>query len=67
MCASSFDHLIGAGEQDRRDVNAERARGFEIDYQFERRWLLYWQFSGFFAFEDTASIDTGQAVGIGNT
>ena len=38
--ASLFDHLVGAGEQRRRHVQAERPRGLEIDYQFELGWLL---------------------------
>src|SRR5262245_42391166 len=29
----SFDHLVGAGEQRRRHVEAERVGSFEIDYQ----------------------------------
>jgi hypothetical protein len=31
----SFDHLIGAGEQRRRNVNTQRAGGLQIDQQFE--------------------------------
>jgi hypothetical protein len=33
--AALFDHLIGAGEQRRRHVEAERLRRLEIDDQFE--------------------------------
>src|SRR5262249_28935801 len=31
--ASSFDHLIGAGEQCRRHLEAKRLRGFHVDHQ----------------------------------
>src|SRR6266567_5812237 len=31
----SFDHLIGAGDEGREDVEADRGRGFEIDDQLE--------------------------------
>jgi hypothetical protein len=33
----SFDHLVGAGEQHRRHVEAERVRSFEIDEQKNSR------------------------------
>src|SRR5499427_10301117 len=40
---TSFDHLVGAGEQRRRHVNAERLSGFQVDHQFEFGRLLDWQ------------------------
>jgi hypothetical protein len=35
--ASLFDHLVGAGEQRRRDSKAERRCRFQVDYQFVLR------------------------------
>ena len=35
-----FDHLIGGGEQCRRDRKANRLCGLKVDHQFEFRWLL---------------------------
>ena len=37
---SSFDHLVGAGEQRRRDVQAERLRGRKVDDEVELGRLL---------------------------
>jgi hypothetical protein len=39
-----FDHLIGAGKQRQRHREAERLGGFEVDYHFERGWLLHREF-----------------------
>ena len=38
--AHSFNHLVSAGEQRGRHVEAERFRSLKVDCQFELRWLL---------------------------
>jgi hypothetical protein len=42
----SFDHLVGAREQRRRDFDAERLRGLEINDHLELRRPLHRQVSG---------------------
>ena len=37
---SLFDHLVGAGEQQRRHVNSERLGSLHIDDQLEMGWLF---------------------------
>src|SRR5262245_42062395 len=41
-----FDHLVGAGEQHRRHLNAERLGGRQIDDEIEFGWLLDRDISG---------------------
>src|SRR5215813_5484650 len=53
----SFDHLVGAGEQRRRYVEAKRTRGRKIDDELEFGGLHHGQVGGLSALEDAASID----------
>src|SRR5258705_5088598 len=41
--AHSFNHLVGLREQRRRNVEAERLGGLEVQHQLELRRLLDWK------------------------
>jgi hypothetical protein len=54
--ARLFDHLVGAGEQRWRHVEAERLGTLEVDNELEFSRLLNRQITRFLAFEDAADI-----------
>ena len=47
-----FDHLVGAGEDQGRDRQAERRRGLQVDHQLEGRRLLDRQIGGLRPLQD---------------
>src|SRR5262249_61809970 len=63
MASNSFDHLVGADEQRRRHVEAERLRGLEIDHKLELGRLLNRQVAGILPLEDTIYV-TGRLPGL---
>jgi hypothetical protein len=61
-----FDHLVGAGEQHRRNLKAERLGSFEVDYQFELGRLQDGQISGLLPLQNAAHIDASLAITFGS-
>ena len=62
----SFDDFVGAGGQLGGYLNAERHCGLQVNEQLDFSYLLDWQVSGLFAFEDTAGVDTSPTERIRN-
>jgi len=61
MSGASIDHLVGAGEQHRGHLEAERPRRFEVDDQLVLRWRLHRQIGWLLAFQD--AVDVTRSVG----
>src|SRR6516165_4042739 len=58
----SFDHLVGAREQRRRNFQSERPRCAGVDHQLELRRPLDWEVAGLLALEDAGGVDAEQAI-----
>src|SRR5215467_2416302 len=62
LTAASLNHLIRSCQHIRRNRQADLLRRFQIDYQFELRWLLHGKFGGFCSFQDLVYISRNAAV-----
>jgi hypothetical protein len=60
--ASSFDHLVGAGEQSGWDFDADRLRGLEVNDQLELGRLQDGQFGRLGTVENAARVDASLAI-----
>src|SRR6516165_5492121 len=62
QAAASFDHLVGACEQRRRDSDANRLGGCRVDDKLHLRRKLYWQIARLLAFQNLVYEIGGAAV-----
>src|SRR5262245_65944981 len=57
-----FDHLVGAGEKRRRNVESERLGALKVEHQLELGWLHDWQVGRLLTLEDATSIKADLTV-----
>jgi hypothetical protein len=57
-----FDHLIGPRKQGRRQVEAKRFCGGQVDDQLKMCRLLNWKVGWFFTLDDAGAVLTGGVV-----
>jgi hypothetical protein len=60
--ARSFDRLVGTGEEQGRDGEAERFSRLEIEDELEPGWLHDGKLAGRRAFQNPAGIEAGLAL-----
>ena len=65
--SSLLDHLVGAGDEQWRQVEAERASRFEVDRQIELGWQLDRQVGGLGALQDAVHIAGGAPEQVAGT
>ena len=61
-----FDHLVGAGDERRRKVEAKCLGRLQIDDEVELRGLQYRQITRFLALEGTSSVNANLSIGVSN-